>query len=44
MLHGDAVHPGPLKKTVEFDALKFDPISVIVKACPMTGGLGEVVI
>ena len=43
-LHGVGVHPGPLKKTVEFDALKFDPVSVIVKGCPTIGGLGEGVI
>ena len=44
MLHGDGLHPGPLKKTVEFDALKFAPVSVIVKADPAIGGLREVVI
>lgn len=32
MLHGELLHPGPLKKTVEFDASKFDPVNVIVKA------------
>ena len=42
MLHG-VLHPGPLKKTVELEPLKFDPLSVIVNACPLTGGLGEVV-
>lgn len=42
MLHG-VLHPGPLKKTVEFEAAKFDPVSVIVKACPVIGGFGEVV-
>ena len=41
MLHGDP-HPGPLKNTVEFPASKFDPFRLIVKACPFTGGLGEV--
>jgi hypothetical protein len=41
MLHGE-LQPGPLKKTVEFEASKFDPVSVTVNACPLTGGLGEV--
>lgn len=42
MLQGE-VHPGPLKKTVEFDESKFDPDNVSVNACPLIGGLGEVV-
>jgi hypothetical protein len=41
MLHG-VPHPGPLKKIVEFDPLKSVPVSVIVNACPLTGGFGEV--
>ena len=41
ILQGE-LQPGPLKKTVEFEASKFDPVSVIVNACPLTGGLGEV--
>ena len=43
MLHGE-LHPGPLKKTVEFVALKFEPVNVMVNACPLMGGFGEVVI
>jgi hypothetical protein len=42
MLHRE-LQPGPLKKTVEFVALKFNPVSVIVKACALIGGLGAVV-
>jgi len=43
MLHG-LPHPGPLKKTVELDVSKFEPVNVIVNACPLIGGLGDVVI
>jgi len=39
-LHG-VPHPGPLKYTVEV-VPKFDPSSVMVNACPLTGGLGLV--
>ena len=42
MLQG--AHPGPLKKMVEFDESKFDPVNVSANACPLIGGLGEVVI
>jgi hypothetical protein len=31
MLQGE-VHPGPLKKTVELDESKFDPVNVSVNA------------
>jgi hypothetical protein len=41
MLHGE-LHPGPLKKIVELDPLKFVPVSVIVNACPLMGGSGDV--
>jgi hypothetical protein len=43
MLHGE-LHPGPLKNMVEFDEAKFDPVNVMLKACPLMGGFGEVVI
>jgi hypothetical protein len=42
MLQG-VLHPGPLKKIVELDPLKLDPLSVIVNACPVIGGFGDVV-
>lgn len=42
MLHGE-LQPGPLKKIVEFEPLKFEPVRVIVNACPLMGGLGDVV-
>src|SRR4029077_17164693 len=41
MLHGEP-QPGPLKNTVEFDASKLEPFNVIVNACPLTGGFGDV--
>jgi len=41
ILHG--AQAGPLKKIVEFDELKFVPVNVIVNACPLIGGFGEVV-
>lgn len=43
MLHGELLQPGPLKKMVEFEASKFAPVSVIVNACPLIGGFGDVV-
>jgi hypothetical protein len=43
MLQGE-LHPGPLKNMVEFAASKFVPVSVSVKAWPLMGGFGEVVI
>jgi hypothetical protein len=36
------LHPGPLKNIVLFDASKLCPVSVMVKPCPLMGGLGEV--
>jgi hypothetical protein len=43
MLQGE-LHPGPVKKIVEFDASKLDPVSVIANACPVIGGFGDVLI
>ena len=40
--HGDGEHPGPLKTTVELGAPKSDPVNVMVKASPVSGGLGKV--
>jgi hypothetical protein len=42
ILHGE-LQPGPLKKIVEFEEAKLDPVNVIVKAWPVMGGLGDVV-
>ena len=41
---GDGEHPGPLKKTIELGAPKSDPVNVRVKASPVSGGLGTVMI
>jgi hypothetical protein len=42
MLQGE-LQPGPLKNIVELEPLKFEPVNVIVNACPVIGGVGDVV-
>jgi hypothetical protein len=37
------LQPGPVKRTVELDASKFDPLRVSVNAWPLIGGAGLVV-
>ena len=39
-VHGDGVHPGPLKNIVEFTGSKFDPVRIAWKYWPAITGLG----
>ena len=39
-VHGDGVHPGPLKNIVESLGSKFDPVTIAWKYTPATAGLG----